>query len=308
MNKYDVVIIGAGVAGLTAAHWCSEMGCGAAVFESGNLTGGQVHWIHNAIENYPGRKAENGAEFLDFFLNTIDFNRFSLFLNNKVMKIEPDRKTLLSESGEEYHYRSLIIASGVRRRRLNIEGEMEFSGKGILTSGAGEAEKTKGKTVAVIGGGDAALENSLILAEYARKVYLIHRRERFSARREFVEKVRKLPKIQILAPARPIRICGNARVERIICENQDRDEIALDVDYILIRIGVLPNTEFLNGCVSLDKKGYILVDGHCRTNINSIFAIGDCAATNSPTLPTAVGMGATAAKNIQNLLKAENRI
>lgn len=303
MNDFDITIVGAGPAGLSAALWCTELGFRTAIFEIAAKSGGQLHWIHNSIRNYPGCVALDGREFLAKFLQTIDLNATPLFLQSGINFIDTVGQIVRCDTGEEFRYRYAIIASGLRRRRLGIEGEDRFAGRGILRSGSAEAAKLAGKRVAIIGGGDAAVENALIISAVARKVYLIHRRRTFSARSEFLEEVKNRPNIEIVVPAKPLSISGSEYVEKVICENESGARFHLDVEAVLIRVGFVPNTEFLKGQVALDDNGYVRVDRRCQTSVSSVFAIGDCAAPESPTIATAVGMAATAAKNIRHLLR-----
>jgi thioredoxin reductase (NADPH) len=308
MDTFDVIVIGGGPAGLTTAFWSAELGLKAVVLEAADKVGGQIHLINNPIVNYPGCTAPNGKDFLGKFVKSLKSREFKQIINSSVKILLTEENKVLTESGFEYGYRSLVVASGVRKRRLGIEGETAFAGRGILESGTAEAAKTKGKTVAIIGGGDAALENAIILSSYAKKVYLIHRRGQFRAREEFQNRVFREPNIEIVAPAYPVAIEGKDFIEGIVVIDQSGRERLIKVDFLLIRIGVIPNTEFARSSINLDAAGYVLVDRNCRTSVKNVFAVGDCAFPEAPTIPTAVGSGAIAAKNIYNLLKLENSL
>ncbi|HLM01310.1 MAG TPA: FAD-dependent oxidoreductase, partial [Pyrinomonadaceae bacterium] len=197
--------------------------------------------------------------------------------------------------------KALIIATGIRRRKLNVPGEAELKGKGILESGKRDAEKAKEKNVCVVGGGDAALENALILAKTARRVTLVHRRKDFRARSEFLEKAWRNPSIEILTGAAVTKILGREKVEAVEIKNNNKVFI-LPVEAVLIRAGVEPNTEIFRGKLELDENGYIKIDSLCRTSAEKVFAVGDAANPFAPTVSSAVGMGATAAKVILSKL------
>ncbi len=300
---YDVVIVGGGVAGLTAALWCDELGLSALVLEEKKELGGQLLWVYNEIKNYPGREAKNGRELRDAFLEQIEKRRFKLLLEAQIAEIDLEKKEILLAGGTRFFARAIVIATGVRRRRLNVAGEAEFTNRGIIESGKKDAAAVKGKNILIVGGGDAAFENALILSETAARVTLAHRRREFSARLEFTEKVKNHPKITVLTETAVTRIAGGERVERVELENSANGETQiLAIDAILLRIGVAPNTEKFRGKVELDENGYLEVNRNGETNVKGVFAAGDVANPLSPTLSSAAGMGATAAKAIFSLL------
>ncbi|MGI8669364.1 MAG: NAD(P)/FAD-dependent oxidoreductase [Aridibacter sp.] len=298
-KDFDVIIIGGGAAGISAALWCDELELDALLLESDVELGGQLLWTYNAIENYLGVKAENGQQMRDIFVEQIGERNFTLKLNSKIQEIDLENKKIELQNGEVFQAKFIIIATGVKRRKLNIEGEEKFQGKGIIRSGKRDGELVKDKKVAVIGGGDAAFENALILSEFASKVFLIHRNKEFKARSEFIEKVENNPKIEIIKDTIVNKIIGDESVKNIELENKRKEEVYnLPTDFALFRIGVEPNTEMFRGKIELDERGYIKVNILCETNFKNIYAIGDVANPTSPTISTAVGMGATAVKSI----------
>ncbi len=302
-TKFDVIIIGGGVGGLSTALWCDELGLSALLLESQAELGGQLLWTHNEIKNYLGREAKNGRELRDTFLEQIEKRNFELSLQAQIAEIDLEKKEILLVGGTRISARAMVIATGIRRRKLNVAGEDEFRMRGIIESGKKNADSVAGKNVLVIGGGDAAFENALILAETAEKVTLAHRRKVFSARREFIEQVENHPKITILTETSVQKISGNERIESVELKKISADEtLILPVDALLVRIGVEPNTENFRGKLELDERGYIEINRNCETNIKGIFAVGDAANPLAPTVSSAVGMGATAAKAIFSLL------
>ncbi|HQU82011.1 MAG TPA: FAD-dependent oxidoreductase [Pyrinomonadaceae bacterium] len=298
-NRFDVVIIGGGPGGLSAALWCDELGLSAVVLEKEKEFGGQLLWTHNAIENHLGTTAENGREMRDLFLSQIEKRTFIKHLQAEVKEANLEEKRITLQNGEEFFGEFIIIATGVSRRKLNVKGEDFFRGKGIIESGKKNAEKVKNKKVLIVGGGDAALENALILSEKAEKVYLAHRRNEFRGRQEFIGKVQENKRVEILLETELVEINGEENIESVIIKNKkDGKNQEIKVEFVLPRIGVQPNTELFRGQIKLQKNGYIETDSHCRTNIQGIYAVGDVANPISPTISTAVGMGATAAKEI----------
>lgn len=304
-TEFDVVIIGGGVGGLSTALWCDELGLSALLLEEKNELGGQLLWTHNEIKNYLGREAKNGRELRDTFLRQIEKRNFELVLQAQIAEIDPEKKEVLLAGGTRIFARAIVIATGIRRRKLDVAGEDEFRTRGIIESGKKNADSVAGKNVLVVGGGDAAFENALILAETARKVTLVHRRKVFSARAEFIEQVKNHPKITILTETVVQKISGNERIENIELKSSATGQsMVLTVDALLIRIGVEPNTERFRGKLDLDENGYIEINRNCETSLKGVFAVGDAANPLAPTVSSAVGMGATAAKVIFSWLNA----
>ena len=298
-TNYDVIIIGGGAAGLSAALWCAELKLDALILERGAELGGQLLRVYNPIKNHLGIEAENGRQLRDVFLRQLEKFRFAVRLKSEIAEIDLKSKSVTLTVGETFRASAVIIATGVRRRKLDVEGEERFQGKGIIESGARDADSAKNKTVCVVGGGDAALENALILSEAARRVTLVHRRENFRAREEFVAQVIKNPTIEIFTETIVRGISGTETVEAIELENlKTRKKFEKNVEAILIRIGVEANTDFFGEKLDLDERGYIKVNQNCETNVETVYAVGDAANPVAPTVSSAVGMGATAAKAI----------
>jgi len=293
-ETFEVIIIGGGAAGLSAALWCDELGLSAVLLETENELGGQLLWIYNAIKNHLGIEAQDGRELQRIFQRQLEHRRFIIKTNSRVVKIDAENKQINLASGEILSGRVLILATGIRRRKLNLEGEEKLKGHGILESGQRDAPKVIGKTVCIVGGGDAALENALILSESAEKVILIHRRKEFRARSEFVEKVKQNQKIEILSDSVVTRLVGCEMLEAIEVNN----EKYIPTDALLLRLGVVPNTELFEAQLKLDEAGYCQIDAAHETSQKNVFAIGDVANPLAPTISGAVGMGATAAKII----------
>jgi thioredoxin reductase (NADPH) len=295
----DIIIIGGGAAGISAALWSDELKLKALLLEGCAELGGQLMRVYNPIKNHLGTEAENGRELRDRFLKQIKNHQFDVRLQAKIARVDFKNKSVTVDSGASFSAQAIIIAAGVRRRKLNIEGEKEFQKRGIIESGKRDARLVEGKNVCIIGGGDAAFENALILSETAASVTLVHRRADFRARPEFIEQVKKNQKVEILTETAVSKITGGERVEAVKLENLKTGKIIRKkVEALLIRIGVEPNTNFLRKELELDEQGYIKINQICETNIENVFAIGDVANPVAPTISSAVGMGATAAKAI----------
>jgi thioredoxin reductase (NADPH) len=296
---HDVVIIGAGPAGLAAGLWCDQLGLDTLLLEQSNSTGGQLLSIYNPIDNYPGVPALNGAELLARFADQVDNAGFDLWTNVEIAEIDLPAKRVSLRSGEQLQSICIIIATGVRRRKLGIPGENEFAGKGIIESGVRDRNLFAGRDVCIIGGGDAAAENALLLAEVCPTVTLVHRGKKLSARREFVEQLQTNHCVTVFTESVVSRIIGNEEVEAVeILRKEAIKPFQMAVRGVLIRIGVEPSTDLFREQLQVDGKGYIVVDSRHETSVTNVFAIGDVSNPLAPTISGATGAGATAAKVI----------
>lgn len=296
---HDVIIIGAGPAGLSAAFWCDELGLDTLVLEQADQIGGQLHRVYNPIKNYLGIKTRNGQELLELFSRDVDAAEFDLWTGVAVDSIDLRAKRISLRSGEVLQTISIIIATGVRPRELGIPGEKEFAGKGMIESGTRDRELFAGKDVCVIGGGDAAVENALLLAEVCATVTLVHRGKKLRARREFAERVQPNHRVTVFTESVVMRIMGDTGVEAV--EIQRRGGLKpfqLAVRGVLIRIGVEPNTDLFREQLVVNEKGYVGVNSEQETSVPMVFAIGDVSNPLAPTISGATGAGATAAKVI----------
>jgi thioredoxin reductase (NADPH) len=300
---HDVLIIGAGPAGLSAANWCDELGLDTLVLEQNSETGGQLLSVHNRIENYLGLSAANGNELRDIFLEQKKDAEFDLWTNIEIVNIDVRARRVELRSGEVLNAIGIIIATGVRRRRLGIPGEMEFAGRGMIESGTRDRDSIAGKDVCVIGGGDAAAENALLLSEVCPTVTMVHRGRKLSARREFSEALATNHCITVFKESQVQRILGNEEVEAVeILRGGAIKPFQMAVKGVLVRVGVEPNTGLFRDQLTTDDGGYVVVNGQQETSVANVFAIGDAANPLAPTISGAVGAGATAAKVIASRL------
>jgi len=306
---YDVLIIGAGPAGLSAALWCDELGLDTLVLEQNEEVGGQLLSVYNPIDNYLGLHAENGRELRDRFSRQIQDCDFDLWTNVEIESIDLRAKRVRLRSSEELQSIAIIIASGLRRRELGIPGEAEFVGRGIIESATRDRQSPAGKDVCVIGGGDAAAENALLLAEVCPTVTLVHRNKKLRARREFAERLHTNHCITVFPESVVHRIIGNDRVEAVEIERAGAIKpFQMAVQGVLIRIGFEPNSELFRDQIDLDERGYLIVNAAQETNVTNVFAVGDVSNPMAPTISSAVGAGATAAKGIAARLNAQSQV
>ena len=300
----DVLIVGGGPGGMSAALWCADLGMTSVIIERGAELGGQLLTIHNPVSNYLGAASRNGRELCDRFLRSVSAAKCERFAGTEISAVDIATHSVTDAGGVLYTGRAIVFATGVRRRELGVDGETRFAGLGLLDSGIRNRELAAGKRVAVIGGGDAAAENALLLAEYAQSIVLIHRGNRLTARGEFAAAILDHPKIEIRWDAIVQSFNGDARLQSLTLKHDPSGAVeTVDVDLGLVRIGVDPNTELLRGKVDLDDRNYVIADSRCETSSPGIYAVGDVANPASPTIATAVGSGATAAKHINYSLR-----
>jgi thioredoxin reductase (NADPH) len=294
---HDVIIIGAGAAGLSAALWCDELGLDALMLESASEPGGQLLRVYNPIANYLGVRAANGRELRDLFAAQIADAGFDLWTNVEIAQIDLTAKRVRLQSGEQLQAICLMLATGVRRRTLGVPGETEFVGRGVMASGVRDRDEYAGEDVCVVGGGDAAVENALLLAEVCPTVTLVHRGQALRARAVFVERLRGEHCITVFTESELRRIIGGERVEAVeIMRRGAIKPFQLAVRGVLIRIGVEPNTDLFRAQLRTDERGYVVVTSAQETSVENVFAIGDVANPLAPTVSGATGAGATAAK------------
>lgn len=305
---HDVIIIGAGPAGLAAALWCDELGLDTLVLEQNEQTGGQLHSIHGAVENYPGVSAANGREFYHQFSAKVSEAEFDLWTRVEIDKVNLNAKTIQFRSGEMLPSIAIVIATGVRRRRLGIPGEAEFADRGIIESARRDRDAFSGKDICVIGGGDAAVENALLLADACPTVTLVHRRKALKARPNLAQQLQGQHCITVFPESIVTRIIGSERVEAVEILRKDAlKPFQMAVQGVVIRIGVEPVTELFREQIQLDDEGYVVTSSQHETNVPNVFAVGDVSNPLAPTISGAAGAGATAAKVIASRLIGSRR-
>jgi thioredoxin reductase (NADPH) len=298
MTNHDVIIIGGGPAGMSALIWCHSLGLRGVLLEQSPELGGQMLEMFHRVLDYPGLVAENGRELRDHFAVQLDLLQLDYRTGRKIEEVDLSRRRARC-GGEWLQGRGVIIATGARKRRLGIPGEDRFEIRGVSFSATRDHSLYAGKKVSVIGGGDSAVQNSLLLAGICPSVTLIHRSDRYRARPDWLEQARENPRITIIDHAEAKAIEGRARVERLIVEDTRTGEIkTIDTEGVFIRVGVAPNTEMLRGQVELDEAGFIKTDRRQQTSVEMVYAAGDVCRPACLSVATAVGQGAISAKDI----------
>lgn len=305
MTNHDVIILGGGPAGISALLWCHSLGLRAVLLERTPELGGQMLMMYHPLLDYPGLPGLTGAQLRDQFAAHLD----QLQLNYRVGVVlgEIDlRERRVQANGAWWEAGAMILATGARKRRLGIPGEDEFELRGVSFSATRDHSLYAGKKVCVVGGGDSAVENALILSRVCPQVTLVHRSAGFRARPEWLDAARAASNIEFVFNTEVTAIEGREQAERVIL--QDRQTGAhrtLVAEGIFIRVGIAPNTEAFTGQIELNDAGYIKVDHEQRTSAPMIFAAGDVCQPVCLSVATAVGHGALAAKAITQRLRAE---
>jgi thioredoxin reductase (NADPH) len=307
MNNYDVIILGGGPAGMSALIWCHSLALKAVLLEQAPELGGQMLQMFHRIIDYPGLMAEDGRELRDHFLSQLDGLELDYRTGCRIEEVDLRARRLLCD-GEIIIGGAIIIATGARKRRLGIPGEERFAAHGVSYSATRDHSLYAGKKVCVIGGGDSAVENSLILARVCPHVTLIHRSDKFRARDQWRTEAQENPRISIITHALARAIEGDQKVERLIIEDRRSGERrTIETEGVFVRIGIAPNTEPFRDQIELDEDGYIEVDRRQRTSLEMVYAAGDVCRPACLSVATAVGQGAIAAKDIHSPQKTQKR-
>lgn len=307
IQSIEVVIIGGGPAGISAAIWCKRLGIDYVLLESQSAIGGQLSSIQNQIIDYPGFMSNNGLELQKLFHQHLQQLQCNFRVDTTVVSIDLKKSclTVKGKSGELeiLPFRYIIFAAGSSPRRLNIPGELEMLRRGEIYTASKDALQFQHKQVAVIGGGDRALEGALILAESGAHVVIIHRSNRFRARREYIDQVFKHANIQIYTNSLVDYIDGDDQVRGITVSQSDGQKSYIPVEGVFVRIGVEPNSGLLQGIVEMDKDQYIIHNHIYQTSQHHIFAIGDvCTSPPYSSITSSVGQGMVASKSISLFL------
>lgn len=290
----DIIIIGGGPGGLTAAIYAKRAGCDISLFECMS-PGGQVMTTPE-IENYPGFVGTGFDLSMKFYEQTTALGVDIQFENVKSLKKVDGGFSLECESGTSYSAKSVIIASGARRRTLDIKGEKEFTGRGVSYCATCDGNFFRNKVAVVVGGGNTAVEDAIYLSKLCSKVYLTHRRDAFRASKVLTDRLSNHENIELVLNTVPVEIQGDDKVTKLVVKNKLTDEIReIDTDAVFVAVGTIPETSFVPTEVEKDAGGYIITDTKCMTNIEGLYAIGDVRNTPLKQVITAAADGAVAA-------------
>jgi thioredoxin reductase (NADPH) len=302
-DTHDLVIIGGGPGGLTAGMYAARDKQDVVLIEKLS-PGGQV-LTTDWVENYPGfSEGVSGFELMDSMRKQAE--RFGLkIINHEVQNVDfkGDMKHLLLASGS-MKARSVIVGTGAQPRKLGIDGEDLLTGKGVSYCGTCDGPFYREATIAVIGGGDTAVQEAIFLTRFAAKVYVIHRRDELRATKILQERAFANEKIEFVWDTVPVSIDGQKGVERLCTRNvKTGEESALSVEGVFVLVGTSPITDFLKGSVDLDEQGFVKVDRRQETSVPGVFAAGDVTRETPRQIATAVGEAVTAVLSAENYLE-----
>ena len=299
---YDVIIIGSGPAGLSAAIYAKRAALSTLVIEKNPLSGGQILNTYE-VDNYPGLPKISGMELGQKMRAHAEEQQVT-FVTATVTRLRDcgDYK-IVSTDGEEYQTKSVVLAMGASHRQLGVPGEEELCGMGVSYCATCDGAFFKNREVAVVGGGDVALEDALFLARGCSKVHLIHRRDAFRGAKVLQNQVAQSDRIVCHMDTEVEQIVGEDMVEKLLIYNkkeQTREE--LPVQGIFIAVGILPNTGQMEGLPQMDEQGYLVAGEDGATGVPGIFAAGDCRTKQLRQVITATADGANAITSVERYL------
>lgn len=298
----ELLIVGAGPAGISAALWAHTFGIATRVIERAREPGGQLHLVHFHPMELPGIAEGTGPEIAATYAAQLARTAIGFEGGAEAAGIEADGNTVsvTTAVGARHEARALLVATGLRRRRLGVAGEAEFAGRGVTYSARLDREKLAGADVVVVGGGDGAFENAWLLTEVGCRVTILVR-VRPSARPEFRARAASDPNITVIEGVEVLNVLGGTRVERVRIA-QGGSVAELPASGIVIKIGMTPNTEWCSG-LARDPGGYLAVDARGRTSLARVWAAGDVTRPLLPSIAVAAGTAATAMADLRASLR-----
>lgn len=298
--KYDIIIVGAGPAGLSAAVYAKRAGFSTLVLDKSPISGGQVLSTYE-VDNYLGIPGVTGMELGDKFKeHAVAAGAEFVCANVLGMDVTGETKIVRTDK-EDYEARAVIFAVGAHHAKLSVKGEEELTGMGVSYCATCDGAFFRNRKVAVVGGGDVAIEDAIFLARACEKVYVIHRRDTFRAAHSLVERARQMENIEFVIDTTVTEICGEDMVEKLVLSNvKTKEKTELEVHGIFIAVGIVPDTDILQGIVSMDDKGYVLADELGSTNVPGVFVAGDCKQKRLRQIITAVADGANAVTGVED--------
>ncbi len=292
-KNFDVVILGGGPAGFSSAIYAARGAVSTAIVDINMLGGQPSNYLE--LENYPGFQLVGGYDLMEKFEEHADKFGVKKFPMQEITKIDLAKKKIYTKE-YEFSAKSIIIATGAQPMKLGVKGEKEFVGRGVSYCAVCDGAFYKDKIVAVVGGGNSAIEEAMYLTKFAKKVYVIHRRDKLRADKIIQERAFKNPKIEFIWNSIVVEIQGESIVKSIVLKNLQTDKMSeLKIDGIFPYIGISPNTELFSGQLNQDKYGFIITDTTMATSVDGVYAIGDVRNTPLRQVVTAASDGAIGA-------------
>lgn len=291
---YDIIVIGAGPAGLTAALYALRADKSVLVLEKATF-GGQITYSPQ-IENYPGFLRMSGNEFADKLVDQVISQGAEIEMEKVIaVKDGTEYKTVVTEDGE-YQAKAVIIATGVKHRQTGLPNENELVGSGVSYCAVCDGAFFKGQTVAVLGGGNSALQEALLLADGCKKVYVIQNLDTFTGEARLVEKLKERQNVELITGTVITALKGERTLESVILKKKsDANESELSVDGLFVAIGLVPENDAFSNVAAIDKYGYFDSDESCTSGTSGVFVAGDCRSKSTRQITTAVADGSVAA-------------
>jgi thioredoxin reductase (NADPH) len=309
MNHYDTIILGGGPAGLTAGIYLSRAKLKTLILNQGAI-GGQMVLTHE-IANYPGVESINGYQLANIMKKQAKTFGCQIKSISEITELDlsDTLKKITIDDSETYTADSVIIATGGRSRTLGVSGENQFKGRGISYCATCDGDFFTDKEVIVVGGGNSALEEAVSLTKYAKKVTIVHQFDHFQAFEHAIEEATNHPKIDFIMESVITSFHGKEKLESVVVQNLKTNEFKnIAIDGVFVFIGYVPNTEFLKDEIQRNKWGEIEVNQYLSTNIEGVYAAGDCIVKKYRQVSTAVGDGTLAALSASNYLNEIKKV
>lgn len=289
---YDIIIIGGGPAGLTAALYACRANKKTLVIEKETF-GGQITFSPK-VENIPGFISLTGNEFAEKLVEQV-LEQGADVESCEVLEIKDGEiKTVVTDDGE-FEGKAVIIATGAKHRMLGVEGEEKYVGEGISFCAVCDGAFYKDKTVAVVGGGNSALQEAILLSDLAKKVYVVQNLDFLTGEKKLADQLYKLDNVEVITGVTVESFLGDSELEGIVIKNSAGESRKLSIDGLFIAIGLIPQNDAFKNVVELDDRGYAVIDETCESATKGIFVAGDCRAKKIRQVTTAAADGAIAA-------------
>ena len=306
--EFDTIILGGGPAGLSAGIYSARSNLKTAIIDTQILGGQPSNYLE--LENYPGFSKIGGYDLMEKFEEHANMFGIEKFPMQEIESIDliSNPKKVITKDGE-FLSKTVIIATGASPMKLGVKGEKEFVGRGVSYCAVCDGAFYKNKTVVVVGGGNSAVEEAMYLTKFADKVYIVHRRDQLRADAIIQQRAFKNSKIEFIWDSTVKEIMGDTCVKSVVIENKKTGKVSeLKTDGVFPYIGIIPNTDYINGQIEQDKNGFIITDNTMKTSLDGVYAIGDVRNTPLRQVITAASDGAIAAVYAAKYIEAEKEV